>query len=619
MKFNKIIEDIGNEWGRKVPGCVIDMNNPYHIVILENILNKSKLTIEQKTRMLNRVRGIGEAKADVVAPTLKQAEKKAGDGQTYSSPRSQKTYKKGEDSTEDTSADTKSPKIQNTIFKDVDNNGNEIIRDKTLSKVSDEVEQKVFNSNDGLPDDKTFESTSKNFKKSDTSKPIDITNPPPPYVFPTELSSISPKVPKKYLTVIERMVNTKKIDKLGFTPPISHFMDDGGAGRITAQAGEIMTLAMAGMSDEQVNILQDSLNKHLDNPDRSKKQIIDKSWVSAAINNRKAMFNRIQKKYPGIKLPDSIVHSAWDTQTDVAGLGLSDYKKNKGYSTDIYLSINTPDGIVLDEISLKKDKNINFLNSGAGMFKNWDSELPDNINQEKYRLAARKRNIDFVGKKMGKLKKIITTNKELRDKIKSKGYSLEDASADGGSSRGKNSVLWTAVKALASTGDKDAIALINRDEIEHKEFVSNSVDAIMNNKKMYNGMMTEIKSEFPLKAVATEEESMAIGAQSLDKDTMREIFKTDDYEKIKDGLVTIPPEPIAKNGKPVLDKKTGKPKMSAPYMGYRAKVGDKVIPISTISIREDGRGYGGQFKFEMKMDPRFYNILETANKTVYDK
>ena len=82
-------------------------------------------------------------------------------------------------------------------------------------------------------------------------------------------------------------------------------------------------------------------------------------------------------------------------------------------------------------------------------------------------------------------------------------------------------------------------------------------------------------------------------------------------------MVTISPTPITKNGKPVYDKKTGKQKMSAPYMGYRAKVGSDVIPISTISIREDGRGYGGQFKFEMKMDQRFYKILEQANKAVY--
>jgi hypothetical protein len=623
MKFNRIVEIIGNKWSRSVPGCVIDTTSAYHLVILENILDSLKVPSKDKIRILNHLRCISEAKADVIAPTLKQAKDRADDGQTYSSPRSQKTYKKGEEAENDNVDDTSSPneipsdKKQNTAFKDVDSNGNEIIRDKTLSKVSDEIENKVFNSNSSLPDDETFESTSRNFKASKTSKPIDITNPPPPFVLPDGLSNISPKVPKKYLTVIERMVNTKKIDKLGFTPSISHFMAEGGAGRITAQAGEILTLIMAGMTDEQLDIFQNSLNNHLENPNRSKRQIIDKSWVQAAVNNRKAIFNRIQKKYPNIKLPTAVVHSAWDTETDVEGLGLSDYKKNKGYSTDIYLKLQTPNGVILDEVSLKKDKNINFLNSGTGMFKTWDPNLPDNINQEKYRLRARQRNIDFVGSKMAKIKKLVVSNKELRDKVKSKGYSIENAATEGGSHRDKNSILWTAVKALASSGDKEAIAVMRRDELEHKKFISDSVDAIMNNKKMYNGMMREIKSEFPLKAIATQEESMAIGDQSLDKDTMQKIFGTGDYEKIKDGLVTISPTPITKNGKPVYDKKTGKQKMSAPYMGYRAKVGSDVIPISTISIREDGRGYGGQFKFEMKMDQRFYKILEQANKAVY--
>ena len=36
-------------------------------------------------------------------------------------------------------------------------------------------------------------------------------------------------------------------------------------------------------------------------------------------------------------------------------MGLSDYQKNKGFSTDMYLRVKTPDGSVLDEVSLKKN------------------------------------------------------------------------------------------------------------------------------------------------------------------------------------------------------------------------------------------------------------------------
>jgi len=57
--------------------------------------------------------------------------------------------------------------------------------------------------------------------------------------------------------------------------------------------------------------------------------------------------------------------------------------------------------------------------------------------------------------------------------------------------------------------------------------------------------------------------------------------------------------------------------MTEPYLGYQVKTADEIIPISTIKIREDGRGYGGQFKFEMKLDKRFYKLMETANKDTY--
>ena len=67
---------------------------------------------------------------------------------------------------------------------------------------------------------------------------------------------------------------------------------------IDAQAGEILTLATVGMTDAQAELFFNSMSEHLDNSDRPSKQIIDKSWVKAAINNRKAIYNRLKKKYP---------------------------------------------------------------------------------------------------------------------------------------------------------------------------------------------------------------------------------------------------------------------------------------------------------------------------------
>jgi hypothetical protein len=110
-------------------------------------------------------------------------------------------------------------------------------------------------------------------------------------------------------------------------------------------------------------------------------------------------------------------------------------------------------------------------------------------------------------------------------------------------------------------------------------------------------MLQTIKDEFPLKSVSDGEETMAIGDMSLDRDTMKEIFGTSDYDEIKEKLVSEPGPP--------------------PFLGYQAEVSDDIIPIAEVSIREDGVGYGGQIKFEMKLDKRFAARLKSATKSVY--
>ena len=109
--------------------------------------------------------------------------------------------------------------------------------------------------------------------------------------------------------------------------------------------------------------------------------------------------------------------------------------------------------------------------------------------------------------------------------------------------------------------------------------------------------MASIREEFPLKAVSEGEETMAIGDMSLDKDTMVEIFGTSNYDDIKEKLVSEPGPP--------------------PFLGYQADVGGDVIPIAEVGIREDGVGYGGQIKFEMKLDSRFAKTLKAATSKVY--
>ena len=65
-------------------------------------------------------------------------------------------------------------------------------KDKTLKKVSSEIEEKVFNS-DISPDNDEFEEKNKNFVPKGTKIKKDLSNPPPPYKLPKELENLAKK------------------------------------------------------------------------------------------------------------------------------------------------------------------------------------------------------------------------------------------------------------------------------------------------------------------------------------------------------------------------------------------------------------------------------------------
>jgi len=466
-------------------------------------------------------------------------------------------------------------------------------KDKTLQKV-DSVNTKEFNRKHAMSDAQFY---AKN-KKSQ------IGPPPPLFKFPMEILK-NAKIPKRHLTELERMINSKLDND---TKKWSHFSDiEGGAGKIPAQAGELMTLISTTLDDKNAAIFFNSLMKHEEmqvqkNPKLAKEgsRIVQKSWILAAANNRKAIRNRLGKEYPGA----IIEAGAWDTESEVSALGLKDYKKNKGFSSDAYFKIKTKDGQkILDEVSLKKSLDVNFLNSGAGMFKTWDPNLPDNINQNVYSEKERKGLATFGKKNLQKLVNISQKNKEVNALVKSKGISVKEAVAllaSGKGSRDVNNIVYSAIDALAQKGDAGANKYVAGVQKMHKQFISDSVDALKTNKKLRQGLVNSIREEFPLKAVCEGEESMAIGKYSLDRSIIKEIFGTSNFDEIKENLTAIT------NAQP-------------PYLAYKAKTSKLTIPIASIGIREDGVGYGGNIKFEMKLDKRFAKVLTLANEKVYGK
>ena len=112
-------------------------------------------------------------------------------------------------------------------------------------------------------------------------------------------------------------------------------------------------------------------------------------------------------------------------------------------------------------------------------------------------------------------------------------------------------------------------------------------------------MMEDIRSEFPLKSVADDEETMAIGDMSLDKKTMSGIFGTDDFSKIKEHLI--------------VDDST-----NPPFLAYEGEAGGNRLRVASIIIRQDGIGYGGgSMRFDMAMAPDFAEKMRQANEEVY--
>jgi hypothetical protein len=157
--------------------------------------------------------------------------------------------------------------------------------------------------------------------------------------------------------------------------------------------------------------------------------------------------------------------------------------------------------------------------------------------------------------------------------------------------------MLKAAEAMAAGGDRTAAKFVREHRQKSKEFAMAAVEALTTNKKLTDGMLNEIRGEFPLKAVSDGEETMAIGPYSLDPAIMKNIFGTNDFEKIKEKLVAVKEDP--------------------PYVGYQATVGGETIPIAAIDIREDGVGYGAVFRFDMKLDKRFAKTLKAANAQVY--
>jgi hypothetical protein len=181
---------------------------------------------------------------------------------------------------------------------------------------------------------------------------------------------------KQFIDLRQELINSGKFDSLNFPPryldvlsqlavsqatgdgpAITSYVKGAGAGQIASQAGELMTMISSTLSDEQAEAFFDVLEKMAPKGNPSP---IDNSWIKAARQNRVAILNSIKSNLKG----GQIIAGSWDVKNEVESLGMN--YKDKGFSTDAFFRVKTSSGQeTILEVSLKKDKSVFFINSGA--------------------------------------------------------------------------------------------------------------------------------------------------------------------------------------------------------------------------------------------------------------
>ena len=193
-----------------------------------------------------------------------------------------------------------------------------------------------------------IEINGKTYKQPLTAEDIESFFPNPPH-----------KIPKKYIKALERVLATQYRGR--GNEKMSDLVDGVGAGEFPAQAAELLTLMSTSMTDEQAAEFYDVIGQTVNN--QTTKGAIDDKWVEACGASRKAIHRQIKEKYGE---DAEVEFCGWDLQSDVEdGIGLGNYKEDKGFSTDAYFRVKTKDGPKVHEVSLKKDLETFWASLGA--------------------------------------------------------------------------------------------------------------------------------------------------------------------------------------------------------------------------------------------------------------
>ena len=646
--ISEIIEDILVEWAYRVHDGMPNPKNAQHIhelresmeelnlpnkviyEVIQNLINEEKVyysrskesgRIVQYKNKDNYDKGIKDGSHEKVdqEKAAQEFEKQGGKEKPKTEPKKTKISKDGNltKKGDDTEKDTE---------------------DKPLSKVDSQREEiggKIYS--------EPLETNDEDFiKKNNNNKTTDT------FTMPDSVKN-NPKIPKKYTQFIERLMNTRLTDKKkGFTADGDtsksgyYGMGKAGAGNARANAGELLSMMATTMrADDRAEFFRAIDEQIQKAKGRGENIPVTSTWSKAAKENSSAI---LRMMYDTHGSDYEIVGSAWDIQEEFEALG-QDYDE-KGYSTDIMFTVKVGDKIVKDEISLKQSlKGQRLLNKtigsvfedtgilpqhlqqkGVSAFKDNQIKNIDNFYQNnRMNISEYLNNIDgienfdevllkvaidmdsatkdntiegFEGF-ISQYKKDLAENPDLvlnRDYIKEnlKKWSKKK------DKRAIDKISITLGRLMSEAGDPLGVEFVEQQKLIAKEHAKEVATFIQNDDKAKEVVMNVVRDNFPLKSVSDGDENIILGEFVISKKVMEGIFGTSDWNQVVESLEV-------------------NPDANPPMVEYRAKVAgqDKVIPITEVVIREDGEGYGGLHKFEMKVAPNFGKNVESVSRDIY--
>ena len=652
-------KQILNELSFRVSDGIPDLTNEQHLMKLYDVLKEHQWPVEARVEL---IRNLTESEEWW---TKMSPEQQADYIKKH--PKSQKAQdaKEKEKSTDTDKSDKGNVEKQKPVEKD-----------KSLSKVDEDYYNK-----DVQPSDDEYEQT----------KPVQqkLKDGESPTKLPDDIFGSPSKVPKKYIKLVERLMNSRYVNQT--TPPITSMIDASGAGKIQAQAAEVLSMIGPTLSDDEMKNFMGTLRKHNEKlPQILKKDgtsykppkfekgsepILSEDWLQSVESVRGGIKSRLDATYGEGNW--EVENGAWDLKGDVEAMGLSDYGRNKGFSTDMYLRVKTPDGSVLDEVSLKKNLDIFLSQPSVNAVDEWgvveDKKEYDEIVRKKQELKSAGKDKGKEYKELTKRQKEILqkSNDNIPEEANPKKFNekttqnaskfFENVSEEQhgkiqdldenddeyitklskitGQSESYCKVLVKTMKSLKHPYSKEEL----RQAMIDNGFSAKKTTGKYQDK--FSVMMMRTLGGEPINDESAKEEldkHLQIGKdfnKSFVENMVKEPYKSgvmntirekfplkslmDGEEKMSLGGVNADPEVMKEVfGTTDYDEVQEKLTIQGPddngeyQLVFQAEVGGDVVPISTIAPRQRGLGYEPVVNLEMNLHPVMKEKLYCANKKI---